>query len=1299
MAFSRNIIASFIKAGALAATTVLSTMGVNTVAAAAETSTEVKNVLPKQAANYLPTNSKLNQADNTPLKEIKERFAAPGTDFASGPLWVWNDLLTEEQIRSTLADLNSQHVNQAFVHPRPGLATPYLSDEWFKLWNVALDEAEKRGMKIWIYDENSYPSGFAGGYVPDSFPESRGSGLDVVFYDELVDTQGVWTAGEAVLYVIELLADQKTTIDRTAEVLKAKESGKTIPAKSDASSRWIVGRKQLAGTSQWYGGKTYVNLLASGVLERFLGFTHEAYRSHFGDQFGKLIPGAFTDEPQIAPAGMLSWCDDFAEEFQKRCGYDIVPNIGSLVAPVGNWKKVRYDYYKTALDLLNDRWHRPFGGYCESVGLEYTGHDWEHDWPNAHSVPDSMATAFWRQRPTIDLLMNQFSRGMHSQFGNVRSVRELNSVAHQSGRSRTLSENYGAGGYDICFADLKRLGDWSYALGVNMTDEHLSYISIRGARKHDHPQTFSYHSAWFEQYSKLEDYWTRLSYLLSRGRLTSDRFLLIEPTSTAWLYQSASGGEEGKKDQVGVEFTNLLNKLEEEQVDYDLGCEDIFQHIASVHRDEFVVGAARYKTVVLPSNLENLDQKTIKLLASFAQNGGQILSLGAKLSLVSGEEIANIDEKQTSLKKACEIVLNAQEETTVEELVRNSRRAQSVVLLPSSNAMNVFHQARKTDDAIILFVCNIDLEEKATGRIALNGEWKNAAIEVFDSKTGEIRPYNKPTFTLGPCESASFIFSKNQQKAPADADTPDAFVVTSQNLIDNNRLTSIKALDDNVLVLDYMSLKTPDKTIDDDYFYRVNGQFWNLKGFPMSPWDNGVQFKDELITKKFADETGFELTYKFNKSDDVVDDLRFVVENPGMFEVYCNDHKIEQIPNAWKFDRSFGVFNVAQAAKAGANEIRLVAPKSTIFTELMPAWLVGSFTLVPEKQGFRIAADRELTLNKPGKDGNLWTKASSALEEVSWLTSGVNFSNQNDRAPFIAFEFGQATPIDALYVWNYAEANHAHRGIKDFELSVLDANGQPIVVDGIAPGNYQLEAGDGSAQTIALPKTLELQPNWKLVMTIKSNWNGISYPLPEDFVGTTQPNNDNAFVGLSEIQFLAKDANGALVKTESLPKVSASSELVFRVHNRRAQYAVDGSGLYLQEVGWASQGRPFYAGRVNYVFSVPLDSLPQDRSIQFQLSKWRGAVATISVNDEQIGSIGWKDESVDLTDAIKAAKAQNKENLELTVGVYGTPKNLFGPHHAGQLRGSAWPGSFHSAPASQPSGSAYDVIEYGLFAE
>ena len=107
----------------------------------------------------------------------KALWSQPPREYSTGPLWVWNDMLTEEQVLSSLRDLAGQKVRQAWVHPRPGLMTPYLSNDWFRLWKAALAEAEKLDMNLWIYDENSYPSGFAGGLVPEAMPESRGRGL------------------------------------------------------------------------------------------------------------------------------------------------------------------------------------------------------------------------------------------------------------------------------------------------------------------------------------------------------------------------------------------------------------------------------------------------------------------------------------------------------------------------------------------------------------------------------------------------------------------------------------------------------------------------------------------------------------------------------------------------------------------------------------------------------------------------------------------------------------------------------------------------------------------------------------------------------------------------------------------------------------------------------------------------------------------------------------------------------------------------------------------------------------------
>jgi len=212
--------------------------------------------------------------------KIKAIFVDPPREYSSGPLWTWNDMLTEEHIRSTLCDLAGQNVKQVWVHPRPGLMTGYLTDDWFRLWKISLDEAERLDMNIWIYDENSYPSGFAGGLVPEAMPESRGRGL--AFREEKQPGK----AGANVLGVFRLTEAGYENVTERAQ------ADRPLP-----EDRYLVAYVQRSGDSPWHAGGPYVDLLYPGVTEKFLEITMEAYRREIGNQFGKRCPGVFTDEP------------------------------------------------------------------------------------------------------------------------------------------------------------------------------------------------------------------------------------------------------------------------------------------------------------------------------------------------------------------------------------------------------------------------------------------------------------------------------------------------------------------------------------------------------------------------------------------------------------------------------------------------------------------------------------------------------------------------------------------------------------------------------------------------------------------------------------------------------------------------------------------------------------------------------------------------------------------------------------------------------------------------------------------
>ena len=555
-----------------------------------------RGIGPALMSLVLSTATTAMRADAADSGEVKALLANPPRQFTSAPLWVWNDMLTDEEVLSSLRDLAAQNVRQAFVHPRPGLMTPYLSDEWFRLWKLALKEAEKLDMNIWIYDENSYPSGFAGGWVPRLMPEARGRGLHM----REEKTPPTWQA--------ETVAVFRKTETGFENVSAAVQAGTAT-----GEGTYLTFFVNRAKDSPWNGGGPYVDLLLPGVTQKFIEVTHEAYKREVGPQFGKRIPGVFTDEPELQPAGGLPWTDDLAEQFRKRWGYSLIDNLPALRQPLGEWRKVRHNYFQLLHELFVERWAKPVHDWCAKNNLEFTGHYWDHDWPYLLRVPDSMAMYAWHQRPAIDQLLNQYNEGVQAQFGNVRMVRELSSVANQLEVPRTLCETYGASGWDLRFEDMKRIGDWLFVLGINTMNQHISNITIRGARKRDHPPVFSYQEPWWEAYHTSATYFARLSAALSHGRQFNS-VLVIEPTTTAWMHNT-EGGFDPEAGRMAEAFQKLLLSLEAAQVEYDLGCEQIIAAHGTLARHVLGVGKRYYTDVVIPPLTENLNTATVDLLA------------------------------------------------------------------------------------------------------------------------------------------------------------------------------------------------------------------------------------------------------------------------------------------------------------------------------------------------------------------------------------------------------------------------------------------------------------------------------------------------------------------------------------------------------------------------------------------------------------------------------------------------------------------------------------------------------------
>jgi len=882
---------------------------------------------------------------------VKKTFADPPRIYASAPLWVWNDMLTEDQLRGTLRDLAGQKVKQAFVHPRPGLMTPYLSDDWFRLWKIALDEAEKLDMKIWIYDENSYPSGFAGGNVPEAMPESRGRGL--VFRE----AKRAPKPGPEVVAVYRITADGFENVTDKARTSEALPDG-----------RYTIASVERAGNDPWHGNRCYVDLMYPGVTEKFLEITLGAYQREIGGQFGKRVLGSFTDEPNIRPAGGLPWTDHLPAAFQKRWGYSLLDHLPSLIRPVGKWKQVRHDYFQVLLEQFIEHWGKPYYNYCEKLGIAFTGHYWDHEWPNCLGVPDNMAMSAWQQLPGIDCLMNQYAEHTHAQFGNVRMVKELSSVANQLGRQRTLCEIYGAGGWDLRFEDMKRIGDWLEVLGVNLLDEHLSYVTLRGARKADHPQSFSYHEPWWDSYHVMAGYFTRLTAAMCQGEQVN-KILVIEPTTTAWMYQ-ADSTKATQLAQIGKSFFDLLMSLERAQVEYDVGCENILADHGSVDGKLFQVGRRKYEVVVLPPETETVNAKTMELLEGYVKAGGRVISCGPAPALVDGRPS---DRVKTIAQSASWRIVDP---SALWAILQAAGSDGFSIQRAADDKGILFHYRRRLDDGEFLFLVNASIEHSTSGEVLVKGP---RTVERWDCRTGAIAPYpsvqeidgdliSEASFELPPCGSLLLFISNNlpgSQPQPAPAKGQNITIPPAGPI-------QIRRVEPNVLTLDYMDVTAGGETRKNAYFYQANQFAFQKNGMERNPWDSAVQYKDELIRKTFPPESGVEATYHFTIEGEAPKPLWIVIERPDLYKITCNGKPVgagvpkPELGNkgSWWLDRAFGKIDITAAAKSGENAVTIKARPFTIFHELEPAYVLGDFSLKAAGSGFTIVPPQALRVEQ-----------------------------------------------------------------------------------------------------------------------------------------------------------------------------------------------------------------------------------------------------------------------------------------------------------------------------------------------
>jgi len=871
-----------------------------------------------------------------------EDFQNPPSLLRPAPFWAINDRITPEETARQMADLIDKGLSGGFFHSRAGLTTDYLGDEWFAAMRAALEVAERRDGYLWLYDEDLWPSGNAGGQVAALGDEFRQAYLEPDFVpageSPLTEPDGE----PKVAYIIE---------ERRGATLARWTRIPPEAAEQRIDVERLVFKRFYAPRTGWWSGESYSNLLNPEVTRKFIELTHEVYRQHLGEHFGKRIPGIFTDEPQLySRPNAIPWYDGLPAIYAERTGRDFWDDLPLLFFDGPEARRVRLLVYRTYLHTFCQHYSRPLYEWCERNNLEHTGHYNAEDTLSGQLLNHCggvMAHYRYQQLPGIDHLCRQTDP-------MLLTVKQASSAARQLGRRGVLTEIFGVSHHTNTFEDFKWIGDYDLVLGATFFCPHLTWYSMRGKRKRDYPPNWNYQQTYWEHLRPLNDYFTRISAVLSAGRPQVEIVFLhpVEAASAA-LRRSVLTGKRplgglpgpdlGQVNELDRIFRSLLEAALNAGYDADLADEDYLATLGAVEGKRLRVGQMSYAVAVVPE-APTWRRTTFDLLEKFAAAGGTVIITGKPPVELDCESAEHAWAELTQMDNVLCIPASRKElQDALDKVVRQRFRLRGADGKPQPH---LYVQHRRDRGQDFFFIVNSD---RAAGRrlrlTVFRAAGKQAAL--WDPLTGSRAKL--PTQSVGkdmvceldlpPCGSALVAVGKDvAERAPRLT-----ILSTAGGRVEPLPTRwKFRRTQPNVLVLDRMaySLDGGHTFSDEDAEYRVRRRlaehFGTRESLAWQPW---VAIRKKLFEGKGGPVV---LRYRFHNSARRVRNAAVVIEDLHLGRLTVNGTPVETAACAWHWDRGFGKVEITNLLRPGKNVVDFALDYSFL-SEIEQAYLVGDF--------------------------------------------------------------------------------------------------------------------------------------------------------------------------------------------------------------------------------------------------------------------------------------------------------------------------------------------------------------------
>lgn len=535
-----------------------------------------------------------------------------------------------EVVREEMERIADAGIGSVILEARPH--PEFLEDGWWRDVDAVLEIARERGMTVWFFDDDTFPTGHAAGAVRQAPVELRRRFVTERHTDVVGPAAGASLLVERRQFWGPAASRDPGTLLGAIAFRRAADSHELFGDPIDLTDRINDGILHWDIPDGWWrvfflsavadGGSArhsdHIDYLNAESTKLLLDSVHERIHARYADDFGGVVAGFFSDEPglyndpdtfdytsSLGRPVPLPWNDSVRDRLSAALGSDALVQLPLLWNGAGgDERRVRHAFMDVVSTLYSENFSTLIGDWCRARGVDYIGHVIEDNGAHAHLGPGTghYFRAMAGQSMTgIDIIGGQvipgFARGPFAnmpghadgEFFHFGLAKLASSAAHLDARTR---------GRSMC----ETIGAYGWYAGLRLFTWLTNHLLVRGVT-HIVPHAFSPadfpdldcpphfhargHNPQYRHHHLLSAYTNRLSHLLQGGRHIAP-FAVLYHADAEWV------GESQPSDRP-------LRLLMEAQLDADIVPADALAE-ASVVDGGLSIGSETFDALVVPGS-------------------------------------------------------------------------------------------------------------------------------------------------------------------------------------------------------------------------------------------------------------------------------------------------------------------------------------------------------------------------------------------------------------------------------------------------------------------------------------------------------------------------------------------------------------------------------------------------------------------------------------------------------------------------------------------------------------------------